>query len=105
MADEGKKNDEGKLRWDLLPGRAMEQVVHVYTIGAKKYAARNWEKGISWGRLFAAMMRHAWRWWGGETHDPVDGQHHLGSVVFCALALMEFENTHPELDDRKEKPQ
>lgn len=97
----GVKYDENKVRFDLLPPGPMFEVAKVYTIGAKKYADRNWELGIQWGRVFAAMMRHAWNWWRGERHDPQDGQHHLASVVWCALALMEYEATHPELDDRK----
>jgi len=78
----------------------LEKLVEVYTIGAKKYDDRNWEKGLKWGRVFAALMRHAWKWWGGEQTDSVDGQHHLASVAWCALALMEYERTHEELDDR-----
>ena len=101
MAD-GKKFDVGKLRFDLIPPGPLKRVAEVYTIGAKKYTDRNWEKGLAWGRIFGAMMRHAWSWWSGEIHDPVDGQHHLASVAWCALTLMEYENTHPELDDRKE---
>lgn len=97
---EGRKDDTGKLRYDLIPPRPLDKLAEVYTIGAKKYADRNWEKGISWGRIFAAMMRHAWAYWRGERTDPVDGQHHLASVAWCAFALMEFEDTHPELDDR-----
>ena len=96
----GVKNDAGKLRFDLLPVRPLMLLVDVYTRGAKKYADRNWEKGLQWGRVFSAMMRHAWAWWAGEKHDPVDGQHHLASVAWCALTLMEYEYTHPELDDR-----
>lgn len=98
---EGRKDDADKLRFDLIPVRPLELVAEVYTIGAKKYADRNWEKGLKWGRVFAAMMRHAWAWWRGEIRDPKDGQHHLASVVWCALTLMEYEVTHPELDDRK----
>jgi hypothetical protein len=98
--EEGRKNDGGKLRFDLLPVEPLKQVVHVYTMGAAKYTDRNWEKGMRWGRIFAALMRHAWAWWAGERNDPVDGQHHLASVAWCALALMEYEQTHPELDDR-----
>ena len=97
---EGRKNDTGKLRFDLIPVRPLEKVAEVYTIGATKYDDNNWRKGLKWGRVFAAMMRHAWAWMRGETHDPVDGQHHLASVVWCALTLMEYEVTHPELDDR-----
>ena len=98
---EGRKDDSGKLRFDLIPPRALEELARVYSIGAAKYEDRNWEKGIKWGRVFAAMMRHGWAWWRGETHDPVDGQHHLSSVAWCAFALMEFERIHPEMDDRR----
>jgi hypothetical protein len=77
------------------------EVVRVYTIGAKKYADRNWEKGLLWGRVFKALVSHAFKWWLGETHDQKDGQHHLASVVWCALTLMEYEETCPDLDDRE----
>ena len=100
----GRKDDGGKLRWDLIPVIPMEQVVRVYTIGAKKYDDRNWEKGISYCRVFAAMMRHAWAWFRGETFDTQDYQHHLASVVWCALALMQYERTHTEFDDRVIEP-
>jgi hypothetical protein len=97
---EGRKDDTGKERFDLLPVKPLFKVAEVYTIGAKKYDDRNWEKGIKWGRIFAAMLRHAWNWWRGEKLDPEDGQHHLASVAWCALTLMEFEETRPEFDDR-----
>lgn len=96
----GKKNDAGKLRFDLLPVRPCMELARVYTIGAAKYAPRGWEKGLAWGRVYAAMLRHAFKWWGGEKFDPEDGQHHLAAAAWCALALMEYETTHPELDDR-----
>lgn len=88
------------MRFDLILVRPLEEVARVYTIGAAKYADRNWELGLSWGRVFSAIMRHAWAWWRGERTDPKDGQHHLASVAWCALALMEYERTHPEKDDR-----
>jgi hypothetical protein len=100
----GRKEDADKLRFDLVPVRALEELARVYTIGAKKYDDRNWEKGLRWGRVYAAMERHAKAWWRGERLDPVDGQHHLASVAWCALALMEYERTHPELDDRVKEP-
>ena len=97
---EARKNDVGKLRFDLFPVKPLEKVAEVFTIGAAKYEDRNWEKGIKWGRVFSAMMRHGWKWWSGEKRDQQDGQHHLASVAWCALVLMEYEETHPELDDR-----
>ena len=89
--NEGIKNDKDKLRYDLIPADALEEVVKVFTHGAKKYGDRNWEKGLSHGRLFGAMMRHAWKWWRGERYDSESRCHHLASVVFCALALLHYE--------------
>jgi len=79
----------------------MEEAL-VYTIGSYKYDDRNWEKGILWGRVYRALVSHATKWWAGETRDQEDGKHHLASVVWCAKALMEYEDTHPELDDRSD---
>jgi len=97
---EGRKDDAGKLRMELIPVKPWQELARVYSIGAKKYGDRNWERGIAWSRIYGAMMRHAVAWWGRERHDPQDGQHHLASVAWCALALIELERTHPELDDR-----
>ena len=96
----GTKYDKEKLRFDLIPVRPLEEVARVYTIGARKYADRNWEGGMKWGRLYGALLRHAFAWWWGERFDKDNGQHHLAAVVFNALALMEYEEIHPELDDR-----
>ena len=95
----GVKYDGGKLRWDLLPPEAMNELVYVYTYGASKYADRNWEQGLRWGRVFAAMMRHAWAWWAGESRHE-ERMHSLASVAWCALALMTFEQRHIGEDDR-----
>lgn len=100
---QGRKDDSNKLRFDLIPVEPLRKIAEVYTMGAQKYDDRNWEKGLRWGRVYAAMLRHATAWWGGEQCDPVDGQHHLASVGWCALALMEYETTHRELDDRPRK--
>lgn len=95
-----KKNDDGKLRYDLIPQYPLSEVAKVYTIGAKKYDDNNWRKGFRYGRVFAAMMRHAWNYWRGEDYDLEDGQHHLASVVWCAMTLMEFDRTKVGTDDR-----
>ena len=97
---EGKKFDFGKLRWDLIPVEAMELVVANFTQGAIKYGADNWRLGMSFRRMFAALMRHAWRWFWGQKYDPEDGQHHLSAVAFYALCLMQLEIEKPEFDDR-----
>ena len=65
----GRKDDQNKLRFDLVPVKPLLEFVRLWTLGAKKYSARNWEKGLIWGRIFAALMRHGWKWWGGEKYD------------------------------------
>ena len=99
----GLKYDCNKPRFDLIPADALEEVAKVYTIGANKYGDRNWELGMSYGRLFGALMRHAWGWWKGERDDKENKLHHLSSVIFNALALLHYElnlEKFKEFDDR-----
>lgn len=98
----GTKSDEGKLPFDLLPVRPLEQLVAAYQVGADKYGPNSWRRGIVFSLVFAAMMRHAWAWWRGEKFDLEDGQHHLASVASSALILIELERTAPGCDDRAE---
>ena len=101
MADSGgKKNDQEKLRVELMPVIGLLLQADVYTRGAKKYDDHNWRKGIAWNRILGAMFRHLLWYMAGETYDPEDGQHHLSSIAWGANTLMEYEVTHPELDDR-----
>lgn len=97
---EAAKHDKYKLRYDLLPPDALAELAFVYTIGAQKYGDHNWRLGTTWGRFFAAMMRHAWAWWGGDEYDESDGQRHLASVAWCALALMTYTMQELGTDDR-----
>lgn len=94
------KYDRDKLRFDLLPAGPLMEIARVFTYGAGKYCDRNWEKGMDWGRLFAATQRHLWAFWAGEDIDPESGISHLAHAGFGVLALLEFTKTHPELDDR-----
>jgi hypothetical protein len=83
----------------LIPRRPLIALAKVYAIGAAKYAPRGWEAGMEWSRVVDPLFRHLLKWMTGEKYDPVDGQHHLASVAWAALTLMEYETTHPELDD------
>lgn len=99
-AETGGAKGQKLARYDLLPADALRQVAELYGRGAIKYDAHNWRKGYDWSLSFAALQRHAWQFWGGETYDDETGCHHMASVAFHALALITFEMTHPELDDR-----
>ena len=86
----GIKADAGKAPWDLLPYDALHEVVKVLKFGVSKYAARNWEDGIEYSRVFAALQRHVTAWWGGEELDPETGMNHLAHTACCALFLLAF---------------
>ena len=83
-----KKNDTGKPRWDLLPFDALNSVAQVLEFGANKYAARNWEKGLDWGRLLAAALRHLSAWARGHNTDEESGLPHLAHAACCVLMLL-----------------
>lgn len=86
----GKKFDDGKLPWHLLPGDAIEEVVRVLQYGQMKYGARNWEAGMAWSRLFSAAMRHTWAWWRGQDYDQETGVHHLAHAACCILFVLAY---------------
>ena len=96
----GRKDDTEKLRYDLIPPSSLHALATVLTFGAAKYAPRNWEKGILWGRVFGALMRHLWAFWAGENLDPETHCSHLWHAQCCVAFLIEYERTHPELDNR-----
>lgn len=97
----GVKKDEGKPRWELLPFDAVEGAVKILTFGAVKYAARNWENGIMYGRVFGAIIRHLWKWWQGENLDAESGMSHLDHALCELLFLSAYEKRKmTQLDDR-----
>lgn len=99
--EEAKKKDEGKARMDLIPFDALHGVGMVLAFGVNKYAARNWEKGLAWGRLVAALLRHTSAWMVGQDLDPETGYHHLDHVATCALMLSATVKRKIGLDDRR----
>jgi Domain of unknown function (DUF5664) len=95
-----RKDDSGKLRMDLLPMDAVRDVAAVYTFGAQKYDDENWRKGLSYKRVYGAILRHLTSWFLGEDLDPESGINHLAHAAWGCLTLLNYRHTHPELDDR-----
>lgn len=92
--NEGVKYDKGKLRWDLLLIREVEQGVEVLTYGAAKYPQPdNWKRidDIP-NRYFAALMRHLTAWRKGERADSESGLPHLAHALCCLWFLMWNDN-------------
>ena len=94
------KFDGDKLPLHLLSTEAMNQTAAVLKFGAQKYAEHNWRKGFAWSRPLSAAMRHITAFNNGEDTDPESGLSHLAHAACCIMFLLEFEKTHPHLDDR-----
>lgn len=103
---EGKKYDQGKLRWDLLPLTLIEDIVKIYTFGAQKYGENNWQKlKDGYNRYKAAMFRHLMEFEKGHVNDNESGLNHLAHMCWNAIAMMymakpievKSDNSHIEM--------
>ena len=88
---EARKNDrlDDKLRWELLPLEDVEDIVRVYTAGAKKYGPDQWQNlpdGIR--RYKAALLRHLVEFDKGNEIDEETGCRHLAQVCWNAIAML-----------------
>lgn len=96
----GIKHDQDKPDMSLLSTTAITKMAQVMTFGKKKYSAHNWRGGFAWSRPLAASLRHIFAYIGGEDKDPETGISHLAHASCCLMFVLEFEETHKELDDR-----
>lgn len=89
---EGRKDDAGKTRWDLVPWEVMDEVARVLTKGAEKYGDDNWRAVMDWNsRYFAAALRHILAWKSGQHADTETGESHLAHAICCLLFLRGLE--------------
>lgn len=99
----GVKHDQGKPPITLISRRAIEEEAKVMAFGLKKYGAHNWRAGMAWSRNLDAAMRHILAYADGENVDPETGISHLAHARCCLAFVLEYEKTHPKLDDRHGK--
>jgi hypothetical protein len=92
---QGRKNDAGKLRYDLIPPEALEALADILTYGAQKYSPGGWkEVPDAKDRYYAALMRHLQSWRMGEQDDPESGRPHLHHALACITFLVCLEANH-----------
>lgn len=96
----GLRYNEGKLRYDLMNPFALEQLAKIFTMGAAKYAPRNWEKGMKWTTILASLHRHLAAIDKGEDYDKESGLLHSAHVEWNAHALTAYYKIFPQGDDR-----
>lgn len=88
---EGRKDDQGKVDWTLLPIDGLREVVLVLEHGERKYGRDNWRQ-VEHGRIryLKAAFRHAFAYAKGEQTDPETGLHHLAHLTCCCLFILDL---------------
>jgi hypothetical protein len=97
------KFDQDKLRYELIPPDALRMVAEIFTMGARKYGARNWENATpeDHERIMGAAMRHIEDARAGIKVDPESGLPHLAHAVTNLFFLLHLENrTTPDFNDQ-----
>lgn len=106
-----------KIRYDLVPPYALEQIAKIFTFGAKKYSAHNWKKGMPWSECEASLRRHLQAYSSGEDFDydkdcpgcqagdctSHSGIYHMAAVAVNAMFILDYYRSNPKFDDRIKK--
>lgn len=81
--------DGSKLRVELVPPQTIEGIAAVLSYGAKKYAANNWMRGISYMAIIAGILRHLYRFMRGQEYDIDTGLPELYHAM-CGLTFLSY---------------
>lgn len=99
------KDDKAKpILPNLLPVRAVNEILKVLKFGADKYAPFNWlkGKGMPYSQLYNAMERHKILWVLGEDIDKESGLLHLAHMATGSIFLLTYALLGLGIDDREE---
>lgn len=93
----GAKDENGpRPRYDLISPIGVRRIAETYGEGALKYGDHNWRAGMPFSTTVNHVLAHLFQWLRGEKSED-----HLAHAAWGLLALMHFEETHPELNDIK----
>lgn len=87
-AIQSEADETDNLSWwfGIISPYALDRLAKWYELGAKKYANRNWEKGMSFCRLLDAAMRHPNRYRIGMRDED-----HLAALAWNLFAYLHYE--------------
>jgi hypothetical protein len=94
------KYDGSKPPLHLIAPDFLYAVAEILDFGAKKYAPRNWEKGMDWSRCYRAAIGHLFDWFLRKGPDPETGKSHLWHAACCIMFLVCYEIRNVGTDDR-----
>jgi hypothetical protein len=76
----------GKGRFDLIPAVPLIRLAIHYENGARKYADRNWEKGLPLSGFIKSMFSHIVAYMGGDRTED-----HLAAIAWNAFGFIHTE--------------
>ena len=95
------KFDNEKVKLQLIPPEAIEQIGKCFTFGSGKYGDYNWMKGIQFNRLIGSYKRHLLEFELGSDIDLESKLPHLAHAATNILMLMWYCEHRKDFDDRK----
>ena len=94
-----RSKDADGTRYDLISPIGLRRLAAVHAEWAngrgKTYGESNWLKGMSFSDTLNHAIRHLERWRAGDRSED-----NLAKTAWGLFALMHFEETRPDLDDR-----
>jgi len=99
-SSEGRKDDQTKPPLHLIAPDFLYAIADILDFGQKKYAPRNWEKGMDWSRVYRAAIGHLFDWFMRKGPDPETGKSHLWHAACCVMFLVCYEIRNAGTDDR-----
>ena len=89
------KKDEGKLRYNQLPPRSLEELAKVFHFGAEKYGDGTYLNVPNLhDRYMSAAFRHLQAYRMGEGLDKESGLHHLAHAAACMMIMIEADEKY-----------
>lgn len=89
---EGRKDDQQKPKWGILPVESLTEVVLAAQHGVAKYGEDNWQLvPNARERYIDATYRHMAAWRKGEVKDPESGRHHLAHAICSLIFVLWFD--------------
>ena len=88
----GRKDDQDKIRLDLIEPEFIEGIGNVLTKGAQKYSENSWQNvENAENRYYAAALRHLMAWRKGEVYDEETDVNHLLHAACNLMFLFHFD--------------
>ena len=85
---------ENIFRFDLMSPVAARRLAATFAEGSEKYGDNNWRKGMPFSVLLNHVLCHLYSYMEGDRTED-----HLSHADWGVQAMMEFEETQPELND------